>query len=102
MDCTYVAPPIIEGHPLVGREVKYSFEPYNQGYGEIVEIRQRPNENRITVTIKVIEGTETARLFQYSSSKSNAGRTLTAYGVSEAALTEAVEGAWTFRYIYPL
>ena len=99
---TYVAPPVVEDHPLVGRELEYNFQPYNRGVGEITEIRQHPNEARVTVTLRVLRGYEISRLFQHTATKSNAGRTLTAYGVSEKILTEAVEGKRVFTYVYPL
>lgn len=100
---SYVAPPVVEDHPLVGRSIHYNFIPYHIGSGVIEEVRAKPETpNLLTVTLRVTEGTVRNRLFQAVEYKSNNGAKLVAYGVGERQLTSAVNEGRAFQYSYPV
>ncbi len=100
---SYVAPPVVEGHPLVGRSIRYNFIPYHTGSGVIEEVRAKPETPALlTVTVKVTEGTVRNRLFQAVDYKPNNGTLLVAYGVGERQLTIAVDEDRQFQYSYPV
>ena len=100
---SYVDQPDFPDHPLLGQEIRYSFQPYHNGRGEIVRVQNSTRyEGAVTITIRVIEGTELSRLFQYSASRNNAGAELKAYGQSAAHVAECIDADRQFVYVYPV
>lgn len=59
-----------------------------QPYGRVVLGDLQPGEynGAMTITGRVISGTETSRLFQYSTTRNIAGETRTVYGVKPGEL----------------
>ena len=99
---SYVEPPDIEDHPLIGREINYSFQPYNSGRGVITRVQESDRyESAVHITVKVLEGTERNRLFGSVSTPSNAGAHLHATGC-EKRIADCADTGAVFVYVYPV
>ncbi len=98
---SYEAPPVIENHPALGAKIRFEFQPYSRGTAIVEQVSGHGN-GRITIQIRVIEGSETSRLFQYTATKSIAGQLKTAYASSEIGLMRAIENDSTFVYVHAL
>jgi hypothetical protein len=93
---------VMDSSQYIGKEVKFSADPYHYGKGTIESIEPHSFPDHFVVNIVTTEAREISRLFGASRSDEYNGRSLTLYPFTEATLDRAVAGEQTLRHIYPV